>query len=283
VVSWWRKYPADWKQTWFETERKWAQDRGCPDGVFVDFNIDAKINAAYIVIGLLYGQGDFSKTLEISARCGQDSDCNPASAGGILGTMVGYASIPEFWRKGIYPVEEMDFRYTTLSLNDVYEIGLRHALKTLESNGVRTDGVNMVVPVQEITTVAVEKCFEGHFPVLRKRIGKSLETKDQELEVVFEGNGFVLTGAVQRTRPDEKSDTVLVLEMVTDNGPSETIRMPYSHTRRRLEIGWKYQLSQGKHAVKFKLTGPVEGYRVSAGDLLVYSSKEVKNAWKQAE
>ena len=40
---------------------------------FVPFNIDATINSAYIVIGLLYGQGDFAKTMDIATRCGQDS------------------------------------------------------------------------------------------------------------------------------------------------------------------------------------------------------------------
>ena len=33
---------------------------------FVPFNIDAVINSAYILIGLLYGEGDFYKTLDIS-------------------------------------------------------------------------------------------------------------------------------------------------------------------------------------------------------------------------
>ena len=45
-----------------------------------DFNIDAKINSAYVVLGLLYGEDDFDKTLDISTRAGQDSDCNPATA-----------------------------------------------------------------------------------------------------------------------------------------------------------------------------------------------------------
>ncbi len=60
------------------------------EGVFVPFNIDAKLNAAYVVMGLLYGNGDFTRTLEISTRAGQDSDCNPSTAGGVLATMIGY-------------------------------------------------------------------------------------------------------------------------------------------------------------------------------------------------
>lgn len=34
--------------------------------VFVPFNIDAKINSAYVAIGLLYGKKDFYQTIDIS-------------------------------------------------------------------------------------------------------------------------------------------------------------------------------------------------------------------------
>jgi hypothetical protein len=40
----------------------------------------------HIVMGLLYGEGDMDKTIIISMRCGQDSDCNPSNAAGVLAT-----------------------------------------------------------------------------------------------------------------------------------------------------------------------------------------------------
>ncbi|MEW5902132.1 MAG: ADP-ribosylglycohydrolase family protein, partial [Acidobacteriota bacterium] len=58
-----RKDPSDWKAAWFEVQRKWGQDIGCPEGVFSPFNIDAKINSAWVVLGLLFGDGDFGKTV----------------------------------------------------------------------------------------------------------------------------------------------------------------------------------------------------------------------------
>jgi hypothetical protein len=61
VIGWHKKYPADWKQTWLEVQKKWADDVGCPDGIFSPFNIDATVNAAYVVIGLLYGEGTLQK------------------------------------------------------------------------------------------------------------------------------------------------------------------------------------------------------------------------------
>lgn len=84
VIKWHRETPNDWKETWFKVQKKWGQDIGCPRGVFGTFNIDAKINSAWILIGLLYGDGDFGKTIEISTRCGDDSDCNPASTEAFL-------------------------------------------------------------------------------------------------------------------------------------------------------------------------------------------------------
>ena len=95
VIKWHSQYPNDWHQAWFELQKKWSSETGCPDGVFNAFNIDAKINSAYVVLGLLYGNGDFTKTLEIATRAGQDADCNPSTAGGILGAMIGYEKVPE--------------------------------------------------------------------------------------------------------------------------------------------------------------------------------------------
>ena len=66
VIEWYKMYPDDWKRTWFEIQKHHAEEIGCPDGVFHPLDIDAKINAAYIVLGLLYGNGDFTKTMEIS-------------------------------------------------------------------------------------------------------------------------------------------------------------------------------------------------------------------------
>ncbi len=273
VIAWHNQYPADWKQTWSAVQKKWSNDMGCPDGVYRDFNIDAKINAAYIVLGLLYGEGDYAKTLDISTRCGQDSDCNPASAGGILGTMLGYSNIPEEWKKAVYPVEDMDFKYTTVSLNDVYEMGTKHALQVLAKNGAKTDGESVDIPFQDIKPVVFEVAFEGHFPVSRDKIDKILDRKNQELEFEFSGIGFVLGGSVQKLDQNSPEEAVLQLEITIDNGAPEQFSMPSAFSKRRHEIAWKYQLTDGQHKVKIKLLNPTPGFNLKAEDLIVYASK----------
>ena len=85
-----------------------------------------------MVMGLLYGNGDFTRTLEISTRAGQDSDCNPSTAGGVLATMIGYDKIPTYWKSSLSQAEQLNFKYTNMSLEKTYEISFKHALLMIE-------------------------------------------------------------------------------------------------------------------------------------------------------
>src|SRR5450432_3607747 len=192
VIEWHKKYPTDWKQTWLEVQKKWANDIGCPDGVFEPYDIDAKVNAAYVIIGLLYGNGDFTRTLEIATRCGQDADCNPSTAGGVLGAVLGYDKIPAYWKMGLQDAEDIDFKYTTMSLNKVYEIGLKHALLNIQKNGGKINGDNISIPFQQPVAVKFEKSFTGLYPVLKMPAKWSAAKDDISFE--FDGTGFVLRG-----------------------------------------------------------------------------------------
>jgi len=276
VINWYHQYPDDWKATWFEIEKKWSSDIGCPDGVFRAFNIDAKINAAYIVIGLLYGEGDFGKTVDISTRCGQDSDCNPASAGGILGVVLGYDNIPEYWKMGLAEVEDIDFKYTSISLNDVYQMGFKHALQMIEKNGGTVDEHNLVIRLQTPEAVKFEQAFEGYFPVERKQVDwgkKTINKENSEYVFEFEGTGFVLTGSSQK---DDKmvEDYIHVADIFIDKELSETVKLPTSFTTRRHDICWKYNLPKQKHKVRVKLINPKPGYKLWLGDIVVYSDEQ---------
>lgn len=278
VILWHKQYPDDWKQAWFELQKKWTEEVGCPDGVFTPFDIDAKINAAYIVLGLLYGNGDYTKTLEISTRAGQDSDCNPSSAGGILGTMIGYDSIPKYWKKGLAGVEDMNFQYTDMSLNKVYEIGYRHALEMIKRNGGRVDGQEATVAVQTPKAVRFEKSFDGLYPQEVVAVNKNLEP---EYLFEFEGTGVVLKGGAHK-ESNALPDHTFELELLIDGQKVEQFRMPTNYTTRKHEIFWRYQLPKGKHTVKVVIANPKQGYWVRASDYIVYSDTPVDGALKHA-
>lgn len=264
VIRWHKEYPGDWKRTWFECEKKWSQDVGCPDGVFVPFNIDAVINSAYILIGLLYGNGDFYKTMDIATRCGQDSDCNPASAAGILGTVLGYSKIPAYWLDNLKEVEDMDFAYTTISLNKTYQMGFNQALQVIERGGGKVAGDEITIVCQQPEPVRYEKAFEGLFPVGRIGVNKNLKDAG---EVTFEGTGIVFKGYVRA----DNDKYVARAEMYIDGELVETANLPASYTTRRHEMFWKYQLPKGKHTVTFKWLNPEPGASVNLGEAVVYS------------
>jgi hypothetical protein len=271
VINWHKQYPTDWKQTWLEVEKKWASDIGCPDGVFHPFNIDAKVNAAYVVMGLLYGEGDFTRTLEISTRTGQDADCNPSSAGGILGTIVGYKNIPSYWKMGLKEAEDIDFKYTTISLNDVYAIGFKHALENIEKHGGKIEGDQVTLPLQVTSAVKFEKSFEGHYPIAKIPVVWS-ETKD-EISFEFEGTGFVVKGDASPWA--NTSDYVFQTELYLDNELIEKPQLPVNFTTRRHEFCWKYQIPKGKHTVKLKILNPSQEHYIRSGEAIIYSDQPV--------
>ncbi|MBA2946671.1 ADP-ribosylglycohydrolase family protein [Streptomyces himalayensis] len=65
--------------------------------------IHAIPNAAVITAGLLYGDGDFTRTIALTVRGGLDTDSNGATAGSVAGVLCGAAAIPPQWKE---PLED---------------------------------------------------------------------------------------------------------------------------------------------------------------------------------
>ncbi|MBE6651280.1 MAG: ADP-ribosylglycohydrolase family protein [Ruminococcaceae bacterium] len=61
----------------------------------------APANVAFVVLGLLYGEGDFKKSMIYTVGCGDDTDCTAATCGAIMGIMSGADAIPEDWKEYI--------------------------------------------------------------------------------------------------------------------------------------------------------------------------------------
>lgn len=264
VVDWYRQYPEDWKQTWFECQKKWSEDIGNPNGVFEPYNIDAMLNSAYVVIGLLYGEGDFFKTMDISTRCGQDSDCNPATAAGILGTMLGYSNIPAYWMSSLREVEDIDFAYMDISLNETYKMSYEQALQMIVRNGGNVEGDEITIVCQQPATVPFEEAFTNQYP---KRFIPINKTIDAVGPFTFEGTSIVFRGGVS----SEDKLYVAEVEMYIDGKKEETVFLPADYRFRRDEPFWKYQLPKGTHTVEFKWLNPKAGITVHLADALVYS------------
>lgn len=266
VIRWHGQYPTDWKQTWFELQKKWATEVGCPSGVFHPLNIDAKLNAAYVVMGLLYGGGDFTQTIEIATRVGQDSDCNPATAFGVLGVVKGYSQIPAYWLAPLQRAEHRKFSYTNLSLSEVYEVGYQHALASVAFHGGDTTGNTVKVPEMAVKAVEFEENFAGHFPVELKPLG-TVFSDNYVFEV--DGIGFVVRGYAAKKSADAP-DHVLRAGLYIDGKEVEQADFPTDPIKSRADLFWRYQLAKGNHQVEIKVLNPHPAYEFRTVDCLVY-------------
>jgi ADP-ribosylglycohydrolase len=56
--------------------------------------IESTVNTGATILAILYGQGDFKNTVQIGVLAGWDCDCNPATAGGLIGIIEGYSGLP---------------------------------------------------------------------------------------------------------------------------------------------------------------------------------------------
>ncbi len=160
VLNWTRAEP-DWRKVWEHIQDKWDKDDPCPDGALRPFNIDAKINGAYIALALLCGGGDFDKTMEIAIRSGQDTDCNPSTAAGVLGVITGYKTIPEKWKSGIPAIANRKFDFTQSSYNDICRSTLARALKLVQAAGGKVTDAEVLVPYQSPKAPKLEQWDMG--------------------------------------------------------------------------------------------------------------------------
>jgi len=121
VVAWRKKY-SDWKETWAKINDKY--------GAYHPIHVIN--NTALVILGLLYGEGDFEKSITISVMGGWDTDCNGATVGSIVGVMLGAARLPEKWIAPLNDrVESIISEYNNSRLSDLARRTFSHAKKTL--------------------------------------------------------------------------------------------------------------------------------------------------------
>lgn len=101
---------------WKSTREKLIKRFGSVDASY------SVVNIGITILALLYGQGDFSSTLMIAVNSGYDTDCTAATAGAILGLIIGADNIPDFWKQKI----GLEFIIGTVSIkrysNMIYDL-----------------------------------------------------------------------------------------------------------------------------------------------------------------
>ena len=84
VRSWHSQYPDNWRETRRLLKEKYTQEGGSTR----DWN-GYELNTGSVIGALLYGNGNFEKTLQLAFNFGWDADNTAATAGTIAGVICG--------------------------------------------------------------------------------------------------------------------------------------------------------------------------------------------------
>ena len=71
-----------------------------PDIPKAQHGYDAPAHIGIVLIGWLWGKGDFGKSICLATDCGEDTDCTAGTLGALLGIINGADKLPEKWKKG---------------------------------------------------------------------------------------------------------------------------------------------------------------------------------------
>ncbi len=94
VVDFHDSHPGDWRPCQEYLIASWGYDKWPGLCHIIP-------NAGVCALALLYGAGDFARTVEIATMCGWDTDCNAGNVGTIAGVLYGLDSIPAHYRAPI--------------------------------------------------------------------------------------------------------------------------------------------------------------------------------------
>jgi ADP-ribosylglycohydrolase len=91
-----------------------------------------------VILALLYGNGDFYKTLQYAMALGLDADCNAATAGAVVGVKIGFskiASLPGFNMPDTFKKKTRPQLPSEMKISEQAELLMRVCEKVILENG----------------------------------------------------------------------------------------------------------------------------------------------------
>ncbi len=146
-----------WREIAAESEAKWRPD-------YPQLN-NSVANGALVALGILFGEGDFLKSINVVTQTGDytDADCNAANVSSVIGAMRGLKAIPA---QLIEPLHNRIFgdhmgplklgRTIDEKIDDLARRVADVGQKNLLANGARLQGETLVIPQQSVQTQALE-------------------------------------------------------------------------------------------------------------------------------
>ena len=119
VVSW-HKEGVDYWEAVDRIRKKYPQQ-------FRHHAVHTIPNAMFVAIAFLYGEKDFTKTISYAVVPGYDTDCNGATAGSIIGIMLGANRIDKKWYECFNDTLNTDISgYNKVKITDMAKQTIKH-------------------------------------------------------------------------------------------------------------------------------------------------------------
>lgn len=147
VIAHHKAHPDDWESCLEMLHRDWGYDKY--GGV-----CHIIPNAGVCVLAMLYGAGDFNRTVEIATMCSWDTDCNAGNVGTVLGVLTGLDGIAPHYRAPI-------------------------------NDGVVLSGISGYLNILDLPTYAKELARTG-YALAGEAVPQELEETEGELHFDFE-------------------------------------------------------------------------------------------------
>ena len=181
VKRFYHAHPGDWRVCFQYVHDNWGYSK-------YPGNCHIIPNAAVIILALLYGEGDFSDTLNICNMCGWDTDCNVGNLATIMGVRGGLAAINyQKWRRPINDFLACSSVIGSLNIQDI-PYGALYITKLAYA----VAGEEMPEPWKHIADGRIDSChfeFPGSTHAIRvrkERLGSThVENTD---ETAFDGS-----------------------------------------------------------------------------------------------
>lgn len=147
VIAHHKAHPDDWESCLAMLHRDWGYDKY--GGV-----CHIIPNAGVCVLAMLYGAGNFNRTVEIATMCSWDTDCNAGNVGTVLGVLTGLDGIAPHYRTPI-------------------------------NDGVVLSGISGYLNILDLPTYAKELARTG-YALAGEAVPQELEETEGELHFDFE-------------------------------------------------------------------------------------------------
>lgn len=152
VIRYVKENPADWRAAFHYVEKHYGYQHY--EGV-----CHIIPNAAVMVLSMMYGEGDYSRTINICNMCGWDTDCNVGNVGSILGVMNGISGIDNSWLPQIGDFVCASGSLGYLNIQNVPQIATLTAKTTHEMYGIEPNEM-----WQELFSHEEGKYFNFEYP-----------------------------------------------------------------------------------------------------------------------